>query len=245
MRLGALTLSCVAMFGIIGSAVAIAQQPAQGGRGGGRPAPPPLVFEAEWQKVPGQKGHRPEVPDQAYIVQGNVVDPKLELKLYGAAKKVLNPGGGDASTVWSGEADAPLAVTFRHKDHFVDLTGLAKIRWITKTSGFHAVRPVLKLADGTMMVGDFASMNVPMLAMTEFPIATIRWIKLDPERVVTLNSPGNTANETWIQRPDLSKVDEVGYADLMPGSGHGAGGYIHVGAMEVYGRPVPRGGATN
>jgi hypothetical protein len=99
---------------------------------------------------------------------------------------------------------------------------------------------VLKLADGTLLVGDLASANVPMLAMTEFPVATIRWVKLDPARVVTVSSPGNANNEIWALNPDLSKVDEVGFADLMPASGHGTGGYIHVGTIEVYGAAVPR-----
>jgi hypothetical protein len=36
------------------------------------------------------------------------------------------------------------------------------------------------------------------------------------------------------------KVDEVGFADLIPGSGHGAGGYVNVASFEVYGRPVKR-----
>jgi hypothetical protein len=38
----------------------------------------------------------------------------------------------------------------------------------------------------------------------------------------------------------LSKVDEVGFADLMPSSGHGTGGYIQLGQIEVYGKPIPR-----
>ena len=95
------------------------------------------------------------------------------------------------------------------------------------------MRPVLKLADGTLIVGDFTSMNVPMLAVTEFPVATIRWVKLDPMRVVTVSSPGNANNEIWVLTPDLSKVDEVGFADLMPASGHGTGGYIQLGSIEV------------
>ena len=45
---------------------------------------------------------------------------------------------------------------------------------------------------------------------------------------------------TWIDHPDLSKVDEVGFADLMPGSGHGSGGYVNVGRIEVYGKAVKR-----
>jgi hypothetical protein len=45
---------------------------------------------------------------------------------------------------------------------------------------------------------------------------------------------------TWIDHPDLKKVDSVGFADLIPGSGHGAGGYINVGRIEVYGNSVKR-----
>jgi hypothetical protein len=48
------------------------------------------------------------------------------------------------------------------------------------------------------------------------------------------------ANETWIVNPDLTKVEEFGFVDLMPSSGHGTGGYIQVNGIEVYGKPVPR-----
>ena len=68
----------------------------------------------------------------------------------------------------------------------------------------------------------------------------MRWIKLDPARVVTLGGNSGPTNETWVPNPDLSKVDEVGFADLMPGSGHGTGGYIHLGTIEVFGKPIPR-----
>ena len=229
------------------SALLFAQEPAQGargGRGGARAAAPTLVLKLEWQAVPGEVGNRPGVPNQVPLKQGNIADPNVEMKPYGHASQVLT-ANGDPTSVWSGEAEGPFALTFRHKEHMVDLTGTARIRWVTKTSGFHLVRPVLKLADGTLLVGDFASANVPMLAMTEFPIASMKWVKLDPMRVVTLASPGNTNNEIWLQNPDLSKVDEVGFADLMPASGHGTGGYIHVGSIEVYGQPVPRGATSS
>jgi hypothetical protein len=233
------------VLGIVCGAQVFAQQPAQGqgrggggrGGGGGRPAPPMLTMKVEWQATKGT--------EQVPVVQGTVVDPNLELKQYGAGKKLLNPGGGDASTVWSGECDAPFAITFRPKDHMMDLTGQARIRWVTKTSGFHVVRPVVKLADGTMLVGDHESSSVPTLAMSEFALSDVRWIKLDPERVVTVNSGSSLpTNEIWVT-PDLSKVDEVGFADLIPGSGHGTGGYIHLGSIEVYGRSVPRAAATS
>ena len=114
-----------------------------------------------------------------------------------------------------------------------DLTDpLAKIRWTVRTSGFHQVRPIVKLADGTWLVGDQATGPELDFNQRDVSIADLRWLKLDIARVVAV---GN-----WVEHPDLSKVDEVGFADLMPGSGHGPGGYVNVGRIEVYGRPVKR-----
>jgi hypothetical protein len=180
--------------------------------------------------------------EQLPFVQANVTDPNIELKQYGAGKEVLTNAGNPAQFIpfsaWTGVASGPFALTFRSKTSLLDLTGLAKIRWATKTSGFHAVRPVVRLADGSMFVGDHSSENVAMMIVSEFPVATVRWAKLDPARVVTLGSPGPN-NQIWVT-PDLTQVDEVGFADLIPGSGHGTGGWVHVGAIEVYGKAVPR-----
>ena len=168
---------------------------------------------------------------------------RLVVQDYGAGKDVLTNAGNPAQFIpfsaWTGMTAGPFALTFRDKTKLLDLSGGAKIRWATKTSGFHGVRPVIKLADGSMFVGDVSSENVAMMAVSEFPVATVRWVKLDPMRVVTLGSPG-PFNQIWVT-PDLSKVDEVGFADLIPGSGHGTGGWVHVGSIEVYGKAVPRG----
>ncbi len=229
-----------AIVGIAAGALMMAQEPAAG-RGGGaaaRPAPAALVMKVAFQ--PAVAGKTEQLP----FVQANVVDPNLELKQYGAGKEVLTNAGNPAQFIpfsaWTGVASGPFALTFRDKTNALDLTGLAKIRWATKTSGFHVVRPVVKLTDGTMFVGDVHSESVAMMSVSEFPVATVRWVKLDPMRVVTLGTPGPN-NQIWAT-PDLSKVDEVGFADLIPGSGHGTGGWVHVGAIEVYGKMVARGG---
>jgi hypothetical protein len=229
-----------AIAGIAAGALVLAQEPAAG-RGGGaaqRPAPATLVMNVTFQ--PAVAGKTEQLP----FVQANVADPNLELKQYGAGKEVLTNAGNPAQFIpfsaWTGVASGPFALTFRDKRNALDLTGLAKIRWATKTSGFHVVRPVVKLTDGTMFVGDVHSESVAMMSVSEFPVATVRWVKLDPMRVVTLGSPGPN-NQIWTT-PDLSKVDEVGFADLIPGSGHGTGGWVHVGAIEVYGKVVPRAG---
>ena len=221
--------------------------PAQGRQGGGgtgaaRASAAPLFFDVNWVRPPSQTG-------QTKLVQENIGDANLELKQYGLHESCLLTSGNPGSettpfSVWSGECEDPFATLFRHKSGFVDLTGTAKIRWAVKTSGFHVVRPVVKLADGTMYVGDQASASVPMLATSEFVPAFIRWVKLDPKRVVTMGGTNGAFNTIWVT-PDLSRVDEVGFVDLMPGSGHGTGGYIHVHTFQVYGRSVPRTAATS
>jgi hypothetical protein len=82
-----------------------------------------------------------------------------------------------------------------------------------------ARRSVGAIADQPGPVGDIA-------------LSEVRWLKLDVASVVT---KGN-----FVEKPDLSKVDEVGFADLLPGSGHGAGGWSDVAVIEVYGKPVKR-----
>jgi hypothetical protein len=118
---------------------------------------------------------------------------------------------------------------------------MAKIRWLTYTSAFHVVRPAIKLADGTMLVGDHEDRSTTAFVESEFYLAGVRWVKLDPERIVTLGARGSLgAAAAFVSNPDLSKVDEVGFVDLMPGSGHGPGGWVNVGKIEVYGKPVKR-----
>ena len=79
----------------------------------------------------------------------------------------------------------------------------------------------------------------------EFWPSFIRWRKLNIDKVAELSTGSRCTNGAWDEHPDLSKVDEVGFADLLPGSGHGTGGYIELGPIEVYGKSVPRDAATS
>ena len=150
--------------------------------------------------------------------------------------KVVAGQPSDPPNLWTGVCQTPVAATLRHRESYVNLTGAARIRWVTRTSGFHVVRPVVKLADGTWLVGDHAegasTANSGLFVESEFAIANVRWLPLDITRVVT-------RGQSWVV-PDLSRVDEVGFADLLPGSGHGWGGFVNVGRIEVYGLSVKR-----
>ena len=142
----------------------------------------------------------------------------------------------DAPNLWTGVCQTPVAATLRHRTSYADLTGLARIRWVTRVSGFHVVRPIVKLADGNWFVGDYGegapSANSTLFLESEFAVSQVRWLPLDMARVVTVGQS--------YAHPDLSKVDEIGFADLTPGSGHGWGGFVNVGRIEVYGRSVAR-----
>jgi hypothetical protein len=207
------------------AASAFAQQPpARGGGGRGAAAqPPPLFFKETWKEGPGN------VP----LTQAGVVSPDLQLTMYGTGKEDFGiTSEGNVPHIWTGLCATACALTLSNKDNYVDLTGKAKIRWSTKTSGFHEVRPVLKLADGTLLVGDHVDANTTDYLESEFFVSSVHWLKLDAAAVQTKG--------TLLDKVDLSKVDAIGFADLSPGSGHGTGGYSDVAWIEVYGKPVKR-----
>ena len=226
---------------IVALTVAVsAQQPGSRQQTPSNPKLPPLFFAETWKQTGAERD-----------VDNNVLsNPNLELKLYGATSKQIQIAPTTPNTrqdppnLWTGICNGPVAATLRDKNNYVDLTGRAKIRWQTRSAGFHVVRPVLKLADGTFLVGDHADGDgtTENFVETEFSISSVRWLKLDINTVTTVHAERSKAPEIgrWVEHPDLSKVDEVGFVDLMPGSGHGWGGFVNVGRIDVYGVPVKR-----
>jgi hypothetical protein len=220
------------------ASIAFAQTnpPASGGRGGGGgPTRPPLFFSESWKALPTPPDDHGEWP----AGQAGVANPNLQLSLHGPSGKdimlVAVRGRADVYplNLWTGVTTSPIGATLRDKDNFVDLTDpLSKIRWVVRTSGFHQIRPLIKSADGTWLVGDSTTGPFVDFNQTDVSIAGVRWMKIDIARMVTVG--------VWVDRPDLSKVDEVGFADLMPGSGHGSGGYVNVAQIQVFGSPVKR-----
>jgi hypothetical protein len=164
-------------------------------------------------------------------------NPSLEMKLYGASAKDIQLTGsaGDENNpihLWTGLCEGNCAMTLRDKANYVDLTGLARVRWLVKVSGFHQVHPIVKLANGTWLVGGHADGSIADWHEHDFSLAEVHWLRLDVEKVV--------AKGNWVEKPDLSRVDEIGFTDLMPGSGHGPGGWSDVAWIEVYGKPLKR-----
>ena len=221
-------LVAVAMLSVL-STTTFAQQPA-------RIVPedhrPPLFLRETWKD--------PEVQERR-VTNADLVSPQLLLTLYGPSTidvrlvKHTSPKD-DPSYIWSGSSPEPWAVTLKDKSHYVDLSGpVAKIRWRTRQAGFNLLRPVLKLADGRFVVGDYTEAYTGDWRETEFPLAVVRWRKFDSATIAT-----ERRDAGWAEAVDLSRVDEVGFTDLVRGSGGGPGGGSRVDWIEVYGWPVPR-----
>ena len=217
------------------ASAALAQPPAGAGAGapGARPAAPaenpqraPLLWKEEWKQNDGGK-------EGPLNLTGSVGNADLELKLYGPGAKLnmlgKNGDDGNPAHVFSGESTSQMAFAFHHKKGAADLSGLSRIRVNTKMSGLHKVYPIVKLANGDWYMADKAAgASTKDWVVEDIPFSDVRWYKLDIANVVTKGNP--------VDKIDLSKVDEIGFADIIPASGHGPGGWFDVGQIEVYGR---------
>jgi hypothetical protein len=221
-RQGARLLAAAGLFACAASAAA--QQP---------PAPPatrpPLAFREDWRLPP----HQGAATDENMKFTPAVVKTEtIEAKLYGTSASVIRAAEHEGRVdLWTGLATSPVAVTLRDKRNYVDLTGLARLRWMVRTSSIHTLYPVVKLADGTYIAGNRGITTDGEFVQVEVVFGGMRWYKLDPVKVVVTSE---------VKTPDLSKVDEVGLVTLAPGGGHGVAGSANLSTVELFAKTVPR-----
>jgi hypothetical protein len=203
----------------------------------------PLFFRESFSDDKEIKPVRP-------LAATDVTNPNLELKMYGPGapakpdhesglelESAVDPvTGRNVSWIWTGMAEGTWAVTVRDKANYVDLSAnLSRIAWRVRMRGANELRPIVKLADGTMLVGDFREPASTQWRQNEFFLVDVpRWRVLDQKEII-----GST-DAAWRVKPDLTRVDEVGFTDLMRGAGHGTGGNSGIDWIEVYGTPVKR-----
>src|SRR6185436_12016384 len=86
-----------------------------------------------------------------------VANQGIEAKLYGPGSSVIRAAEHEGRIdLWTGLASSPVAVTLRDKRNYLDLTGLARLRWMVRTNSIHTLYPVVKLANGRLLVGNRA-----------------------------------------------------------------------------------------
>jgi hypothetical protein len=197
---------------------------------------PALLFTEAWQQAETALGtptspHRSENP---YYLAGQsaVAGGNLEIGLYGERAGDVTVYEHEGRTdLWTGLAGSPVAITLKHTGSYLDLTGLARVRAIVRTNNLHRLHPVVRLADGTLLVGSQVIDTQGAFLAAEVAFDNQQWFALDPGEV----SVGNTVAD-----PDLSRVDEVGFANLSPSGGHGNSGWANISTVEVYAAAVPR-----
>ena len=190
---------------------------------------PPLLFSESW-KLPPYTGEQTD--ENTRVTPAVVTNPRLDVKLYGQDAKVVRAAVHEERVdLWNGMTSSPVAVTLRDRGNFVDLTDPARLRWIVRTNAIHTLHPVVKLADGRLIVGNREITTYGEFLTVEIAFTGMRWYALDPAKVVVL---------TEVMNPDLRRVDEVGLAMLSPGGGHGIAGSANLSNVELFAHPVPR-----
>ena len=222
-----LTVICLMSFTLIASAQSPA--PASNTQKPGMKPRPPLLFSEPW-KLPPYTGEQTD--ENMRFTPAVVTNPRLEAKLYGLDAKVVRAAvHEDRIDLWNGMSASPVAVTLRDRRNFVDLTDPARLRWIVRTNAIHMLNPVVRLADGRLIVGDRFINTAGEFLTVEVAFTNMRWYALDPVKVIV---------GTEVRNPDLSKVDEVGLAMLAPGGGHGIAGSANLSNVDLFAYPVPR-----
>lgn len=185
---------------------------------------PDLLFREDFKEIPA------ELP----VNQKHISNPDLILTLYGPGQDSIKKSHHDQPSddpyyIWSGRCIGTWALTLKCKNKLVDLSGYAKIKWRTKQSGFRQLHIIIKLYDGTWLISDLTDGSSKDWRMNEFNIMDINWYILDINRIV---------EKGIVNNPDLTRVDEIGFTDLMPGGESYACSRIDW--IEVYAKPVKR-----
>lgn len=190
---------------------------------------PPLLFSEPW-RLPPYTGEQTD--ENMRFTPAVVTNPRVEVKLYGPDAAVIRAAVHEERVdLWNGMAASPVAITLRDRRNYVDLTEAARLRWIVRTNAIHTLNPVVRLADGRLLVGDRTIATHGEFLTVEIAFSGMRWYALDPAKVIVL---------TEVMNPNLRRVDEVGLAMLSPGGGHGIAGSANLSVVEVFAYPVPR-----
>jgi hypothetical protein len=190
---------------------------------------PPLLYSEPW-RLPPYTGEQTD--ENMRFTPAVVTNPRIEAKLYGPDAKVIRAAVHEERIdLWNGMTSSPTAITLRDRRNFVDLTGAARLRWTLRTNAIHLLHPVVKLADGRLIVGDRAINTEGEFLTVEVAFIGMRWYALDPAKVIVL---------TEVVNPDLRRVDEVGVAMLSPGGGHGIAGSANLSTVELFAYPIAR-----
>ena len=198
---------------------------------------PPVAFKEDWMDpTPGQPVDYKDTNLDAHLQNKN-----LTMVRYGiGAKDVIydrhiSPKD-DPGYIWLGAcADGPCVITIKDKNDYLDLSNpMSKVVWRTRQGGFRELRLVLKLTDGSFLISDRYAGPAEDWNISEILIADVKWRKL------VIQPPTRIYEEAKVDTPNLSRIDEIGFTDLMVGGPSFFGGTSRVDWIEVHATKVKR-----
>lgn len=212
------------------------------GAGGGAGVPgmgssevAPLLFEERWARLPLAQP----------MTQENLSNQNLKLHLYGDVAGIRASNHDPEWYTYTGETRTNWALTVSDPANFWDLSRTGKVMLRTRNTGWRFTHVVIKTANGSFYASEEGSGESTSWMNVEYPLQDLHWRTL-----LMTDTPTNASNRrkpdpglvpiipTTKATPDLTKVDEVGFSDLMPG------GWIpattRINAWAVYGKKVPR-----
>jgi hypothetical protein len=229
----AVVLGFVAMSGL----VAEGQGRGRGGGGftGAPASPATLLFREAWTRAPMAQP----------MTQANLGNQHLRLHIYGNADEIRKTFHPDEDYTYTGETTTNWALTVSDPKVHWDLSGDGRVRFRTRNSGYRFLHVVIRTADDAYFVSEQGAGESTAWIDTDFILSNLTWRNL-----LMTDRPTNASNRrspdparvpivpTSRATPDLTRVAEVGFSDLM------AGGWIpatsRVQAFELWGKAVPR-----
>ena len=227
--------SVVVIFVVVAVAAAAGQQQRVRVPGSPGTEPSPLLFHEAWTRAPLTQP----------MVQDNLGNKHLTLHIYGNANDIRKTFHPIDDYTYTGETTSNWAITVSDTSSIWDLSGTAKVRLKTQNSGYRFLHVVIKTADGRYYVSEEGSPESSVWIERDYVLSDLNWRNL-----MMTDTPTNASNRrqpdpkripivpTSKGTPDLMRVEEVGFSDLMPG------GWIpstsRVASFAVYGKAVAK-----
>jgi hypothetical protein len=194
---------------------------------------PGLLFREGWNNLPIAQP----------ITQAHLANQHLTLHLYGDTANIRKSNHEPYYYTYTGETRSNWALTVSDRTRHMNFLPLGKVRVDSKQSGWRVLHVVIRTADGNYYVSEEGVGETVDWITVEWHLRDLHWRTL----VVNLpNAPARWGGAPPVQpivasaraQPDLSRVDEVGFSDLMPGGLIPSSSRIRW--FEVYADWVPR-----
>jgi len=211
-------------------------QPRQGGFTSPPDNPAVLLFRETWATEATQP-----------MVQSSISNKALTLHIYGDANEIRKSthAADDEQYTYTGETTTNWAITLGDPKSYWDLTLDGRFRMQTRNSGLRTTHIVIKTGDGKYFASEVGNPESTAWIARDYIFRDLTWREL-----LMTDTPSNASNRRQpnpkrvpiipMQRatPDLAKVEEVGFSDLMEG------GWIpstsRIRSWEVWGKAVAR-----